>query len=217
MRFRDDRLLNLALAHRSHAAEARFHGTNERLEFLGDAVLGLVASDALYRQLHDRPEGDLARIKSVVVSEASLARIAQRLELNRYLLLGKGEEKSGGRMKRALLADAMEAVLGAHYLDSGLRGVQRFAERLLQPELDAVIAGRHQQDYKTLLQELAQKRFHTYPRYRVAQRRGPEHDQVFLMDVVIDGQTYGPGEGKSKKQAEQGAAEIAYEVLTTDS
>lgn len=212
VRFRDERLLNLALCHRSHAAEARV-ASNERLEFLGDAVLGLVVSQRLYRRLEGKPEGDLARVKSVVVSEESLAQVARQLSLDRYLLLGRGEERSGGRGKSALLADALEALIGACFLDSGLHAAERFVERVFAEEIENVIAGRHRQDYKTLLQEFSQKRFRAFPKYRVTERRGPDHDQVFSMDVVVAGRPYGPAEGKSKKQAEQRVARIAYAQL----
>ena len=212
VRFRDERMLNLSLCHRSYTAEACV-ASNERLEFLGDAVLGLVVSQWLYRRLEGKPEGDLARVKSVVVSEESLAQIARQLSVDRYLLLGRGEERSGGRGKSALLADALEALIGACYLDSGLHAAERFVERVFAEELENVIAGRHRQDYKTLLQELSQKRFRAFPRYRVTERRGPDHDQVFAMNVVVAGRPYGPAEGKSKKQAEQRVARIAYSQL----
>lgn len=212
VRFRDDRLLNLAFCHQSHAAEAG-SVSNERLEFLGDSVLGLIISQALYRRLAGRPEGDLARVKSVVVSEESLAQIASQIGIDRYLLLGRGEERSGGRGKKALLANALEALIGAFYLDSGLPAAQRFVERVFAAEIESVIAGRHRQDYKTLLQELSQKSFHTFPKYRVIDRRGPDHAQVFSMDVVVDGLSYGPADGNSKKQAEQRVARIAYSAL----
>jgi len=212
VRFRDERLMNLSLCHRSYTAEAGV-ASNERLEFLGDAVLGMVISQWLYRRLEGRPEGDLARVKSVVVSEESLAQIARQLSVHRYLLLGRGEERSGGRGKSALLADALEALIGACYLDSGLHAAERFVERVFADEIENVIAGRHRQDYKTLLQELSQKRFRAFPKYRVTERRGPDHDQVFSMDVVVAGRPYGPAEGKSKKQAEQRVARIAYSQL----
>lgn len=212
VRFRDERLIDLSLCHRSHAAEAGV-ASNERLEFLGDAVLGLVVSRWLYRRLEGRPEGDLARVKSVVVSEASLAQIARQLSVDHYLLLGRGEERSGGRGKSALLADALEALIGACFLDSGLQVAEQFVERFFADEIENVIAGRHRQDYKTLLQELSQKRFRVFPKYRVTERRGPDHDQVFSMNVVVAGRPYGPAEGKSKKQAEQRVARIAYSRL----
>ncbi len=210
--FRDERLLDMALCHRSHTAETGA-ASNERLEFLGDAVLGLVVSRWLYRRLDGRPEGDLARAKSVVVSEESLAQIARQIAVDRYLLLGRGEDRSGGRGKNALLADALEALIGACFLDSGLDAAGRFVERAFAQEIDNVIAGRHRQDYKTLLQELCQKRFRAFPKYRVNDRRGPDHDRVFSIDVVVAGRPYGPAEGKSKKQAEQRVARIAYSEL----
>ena len=209
VRFRDERLMNMALCHRSYTAEAGV-ASNERLEFLGDAVLGLVVSRWLYSRLEGRPEGDLARVKSVVVSEESLARVAGQIWVDRYLLLSRGEERSGGRGKHALLADALEALIGACYLDSGLHAAERFVERVFAEEIENVLSGRHRQDYKTLLQELSQKRFRAFPKYRVIERRGPDHEQVFSMDVVVAGQPYGPADGKSKKQAEQRVAQIAY-------
>lgn len=210
--FRDQRLLDMALCHRSHTAETGA-ASNERLEFLGDAVLGLVVSRKLYDRLDGRPEGDLARVKSVVVSEESLAQAARQLTVDRYLLLGRGEDRSGGRGKDGLLADAMEALIGACFLDSGLDAAERFVHRAFAAEIEDVIAGRHRQDYKTLLQELCQKRFRAFPKYRVNDRRGPDHDRVFSIDVVVAGQPYGPAEGRSKKQAEQRVARIAYSEL----
>lgn len=211
VRFRDERLLDMALCHRSRTAETGA-ASNERLEFLGDAVLGLVVSQWVYRRLDGRPEGDLARVKSVMVSEESLAQIARQIAVDRHLLLGRGEERSGGRGKNALLADALEALIGACYLDSGLRAAERFIERAFAEEFDHVIAG-HRQDYKTLLQELCQKRFRAFPKYRVNDRRGPDHDRTFAIDVVVAGRPYGPAEGRSKKQAEQRVARIAYAEL----
>lgn len=215
VRFRDERLLNLAFCHRSYATETG-SASNERLEFLGDAVLGLVVSQSLYLRLSDRPEGDLARVKSVVVSEERLSQIARQIAVDRYLLLGRGEERSGGREKNSLLADALEALIGACQLDCGLDIAERFVERIVAEEIESVIAGRHRQDYKTLLQELSQKRFRSFPKYRVTARCGPDHNQVFSMDVVVDGCSYGPADGKSKKAAEQQVARIAYSELVED-
>lgn len=212
VRFRDERLLDMALCHRSHTAETGA-ASNERLEFLGDAILGLVVSRRLYDLLDGRPVGDLARVKSVVVSEESLAQVARRIAVDRCLLLGRGEDRSGGRGKSALLADALEALIGACFLDAGPDAAARFVDRVFAEEIDDVIAGRHRQDYKTLLQELCQKRFREFPKYRVHDRRGPDHDRVFSIDVVVAGRPYGPAEGRSKKQAEQRVARIAYAEL----
>jgi ribonuclease-3 len=215
IKFRDVELLNLAFCHRSYANEqdARV-GNNERLEFFGDSVLGMVVAEYLYETLTDRPEGDLAKIKSFVVSEASLSAIARELRVDNFVLIGKGEEYSGGRSKRAILADALEAIIGAYFLDSGLREARRFVLRLLVPEITKVLEDRHEKDYKTLLQELAQKRFKSYPKYILSKKTGPDHDRVFWMDVEVGGQSYGPGKGSNKKQAEQAAAAVAYEKLT---
>ena len=224
VRFRSRELLNLAFSHRSFANEssgAQATGpvrtdNNEKLEFLGDAVLGLVVSETLFASLAGRTEGEMARVKSVVVSEASLARIAQQLGIQNYILIGRGEENSGGRSKRAILADATEALIGALYLDGGFAAASRFVRRLFEPEISAVLENRHQRDFKTLLQELVQKRYKTYPRYNLVQKSGPDHDRTFHVRVVIDRREYGEGAGKNKKEAEQNAAERAYLDLCSD-
>ena len=218
VRFRDLALLNLALCHRSYAHEAGAQGAapanNEKLEFLGDAVLGLAISDELFATSGQRTEGDLARVKSFVVSEEALFDWATRLDVSSYVLIGRGEELTGGRSKKAILADAMEAIIGAFYLDSGTTAAQEFVLRSLRPEIARVASNTHRQDFKTLLQQLAQKRFHSHPRYRVIKREGPDHDRTFTIAVQLGGHTYGPGSGKNKKAAEQQAAARAYAVLT---
>ena len=211
LRFRSLELLNLAFCHRSFANEqGGAVDNNEKLEFFGDSVLGLVVSEHLLLALPDRSEGELAKIKSFVVSEDSLSEIARRVRLDNFILIGKGEEYSGGRSKKALMADALEAVIGAYYLDSGFKAARTFIRELLIPEIDNVLADRHKKDYKTLLQEYVQKRFRSYPRYRVVQRKGPDHNKTFWIEVVVGKRTYGPGNGKNKKEAEQQAAAIAY-------
>lgn len=223
IRFRDLSLLNLALCHRSYAHEAGAHGSgrnapasgnNEKLEFLGDAVLGLAISDELFATSGPRTEGDLARVKSFVVSEEALFDWATRLDLSSYVLIGRGEELTGGRTKKAILADAMEAIIGAFYRDSGAAAAQEFVLRSLRPEIARVASKTHRQDFKTLLQQLAQKRYHSHPRYRVIKREGPDHDRTFWIAVQLAGHTYGPGSGKNKKAAEQQAAARAYAALT---
>ncbi len=215
VRFRSYELLNLAFSHRSYANENPDSvDNNEKLEFFGDSVLGLVVSEYLMLTLPDRSEGDMAKIKSFVVSEDSLAEIARRLRVDNFILIGRGEEYSGGRSKKALLADAMEAIIGAYYLDSGFRAVRSFIRQLLIPEINKVLEDRHRKDYKTLLQEHVQKRFKTYPRYRVVHRKGPDHNKTFWIEVAINRKVYGPGSGKNKKEAEQNAAEIAYLAIT---
>jgi ribonuclease III len=214
IRFRKIDLLNLAFSHRSFANEnPQEVDNNEKLEFLGDAVLGLVVNDYLFRVLTDRAEGELARIKSFVVSEGSLAGIAKEIRVDNFILIGKGEEYSGGRSKRALLADALEAIIGAYYLDSGLKPCRRFILRYIVPEINKVLEDKHKKDYKTLLQEHVQKRHKTYPRYTLAQKTGPDHDKTFWIEVHVNGETFGPGMGKNKKEAEQNAAGIAYREL----
>ena len=215
VRFRDTSLLNLALCHRSFAHEAG-PGTlanNEKLEFLGDAVLGLAISHELYATSGRRTEGELARIKSFVVSEDTLYEWATKLRLQDYLLIGRGEERSGGRGKKAIMADAMEATIGAYYLDAGGAAAQEFVLRHLRVEIHRVLSNTHRQDFKTLLQELAQKRFRSYPRYRVVRQEGPDHDRTFWIEVRLNGHVYGPGSGKNKKEAEQEAASHAYAAL----
>lgn len=217
IRFRRLELLNLAFSHRSYANEnADNVGNNEKLEFLGDAVLGLVVSEYLFNTLSDRNEGDLAKIKSFVVSEDSLADIAKSLRVDNFILIGKGEEYSGGRSKKAILADAMEAILGAYFLDSGFLPSRRFILRVLVPEINKVLEDRHRKDYKTLLQEYAQKRFKTYPKYILVEKTGPDHNKTFWIEVKINDMTFGPGKGKNKKEAEQNAASIAYATLIAE-
>ena len=214
IRFRRYDLLNLAFCHRSYTNEnQKINENNEKLEFLGDSVLGLVAAEYLFNLLPEKVEGDLARIKSFVVSEESLAEIALTLNVNEFLLIGKGEENSGGRLKKAILADCMEAVFGAYFLDNGFKECSRFILNLLIPQIDKVLNNRHKRDYKSLLQEFSQKNYKTYPKYQIIKKSGPDHNKTFWVEVDVNGSTYGPGEGKNKKEAEQNAAESAYKRL----
>ncbi|MCF7945816.1 MAG: ribonuclease III [Spirochaetia bacterium] len=214
IRFRKLEFLNLAFSHRSYANEQLEEiDNNEKLEFLGDSVLGLVISEYLYTELQDMVEGDFARIKSFVVSEDSLAEVAKRIKVDNYILIGKGEEYSGGRNKKAILADCMEAIIGAYYIDSGYKPVKTFILNYLVPEINKVLENKHKKDYKTLLQEFVQKNFKTYPKYSVVKRTGPDHNKIFWVNVVIHGKEYGPGKGKNKKEAEQEAAGLAYQIL----
>lgn len=217
LRFRRPDLLDLAFCHRSYVNETTEDiDNNERLEFLGDSVLGIVVADYLFRLLPDRPEGDLAKIKSHVVSEDSLADIALSLGIDAIVHVGKGEELSGGRKKKALLSDSMEAVIGAWYLDAGYDKAARFILRYLKGPIELVLADKHRKDYKTLLQETVQKRFHSYPKYILDRKTGPDHQRTFWMKVVVQGRTYGPGKGGNKKSAEQEAARMAYLALMGD-
>jgi len=213
IRFRSFGLLNLSFTHRSVSNESDQKINNERLEFLGDAILGAAAADMLYRNLGDRPEGELAKIKSVVVSEGVLSSVARELGIDALLVLGRGEELSGGRLKKALLADALEALIGAIYLDSGYESACAFVGSFIGQEIERVLENRHYRDYKTLLQEFCQRLYKKYPDYRLVSRSGPEHSRVFLAEVTVNGAVFGPAEGKSKKSAEREAARLAYEAL----
>lgn len=213
-KFRNGTLLNRALTHRSCVNEMpNVGGNNERLEFLGDAVLGLVTAARLFVALGDKPEGELARIKSFVVSEDTLSDVATGLGLDALLLVGKGEERSGGRTKKAILADALEAVFGAAYIDAGFDKAQDLVLSLINPEIDKVLTDRHRKDYKTLLQEYAQKWHHCYPEYQLDRKTGPDHDRTYWMTCALLGAVHGPASGKTKKDAEQAAAAIAYDAI----
>ena len=213
--FRDLRFLEMALRHRSFSNEGHHSPyNNERLEFLGDAVLGMTTAAYLYDSMLDKPEGDLAKIKSVVVSEMTLAPVALKLGIDKYLVLGHGEERSGGRHKKAILADALEAIIGAYYLDAGYVSAQKLVLSFIIPEIEKVHQNRHQKDYKTLLQELYQKQSKACPVYTVVKRSGPDHNMTFWISVSVGGCIYGPAAGKNKKEAEQAAAKIAYERLS---
>ena len=198
-------LLRQALTHKS--AEPEFGVvSNERLEFLGDAVLGLVVAEHLYRCHPDLAEGELTKLKAVAVSEPILARIARELDLGRYLLVSRGEEQTGGRERTSILADALEAVFAAVYLDRGLRAVRELILRLFSAHLDAIERHEYELDYKTLLQEKIQELHRTPPTYRVIAQSGPDHDRTFVAEVRVSDRVLGRGTGKSKKQAEQAAA-----------
>jgi ribonuclease-3 len=214
IRFRSQELLNLSFTHRSCGNEDPAKSlNNERLEFLGDAVLGLVAASCLYEALGEKAEGELARIKSYVVSEEVLSELALELKIDECILLGKGEEQSGGRAKKAILADATEALFGAYYLDSGFDAAFRFVRGLIEPEIAKVLQNRHHKDYKTMLQEYAQKYHRSYPLYRLVKKAGPDHDRTFWVSCEVAGAEYGPLSGKNKKEAEQSAAQAAYDAI----
>ena len=210
--FGDPELLDRAVAHRSWCAETPGQPSNERLEFLGDAVLGLVVTDHIFRTYPDLPEGELAKVRASVVSAAALADVAADLDLGEALLLGKGEDASGGREKPSILADALEAVIGAVYLDAGWGGAAEVVLGLLGDRIAEAAAGPGGQDYKTRLQELSARRLQDVPTYLVVDD-GPDHAKRFFATVVVGGSPRGKGEGRSKKQAEQAAARCAWEGL----
>ena len=211
-------LLNLAFTHRSFANEAmEAVDNNERLEFLGDSVLGMCVADWLFRNLPAKQEGDFSKIKSVVVSEDSLAMIARNLQVDKYLLIGKGEEFSGGRDKKALLADCMEALFAACYLDGGYDVAKEFVMRYLEPQIEAVLNFDYHRDYKTSLQEYMQKKWRKCPIYTLVKKTGPEHEFTFYVEVSVNGMSYGPAIGSNKKEAEQNAAKLAYDAVVVPS
>jgi ribonuclease-3 len=209
----DNELFERALSHRSWCAETPGSASNERLEFLGDAVLGLVVTDHLFRTYPALPEGELAKVRASVVNSAALAEVAASLDIGDALLLGKGEGQSGGREKPSILADAMEALIGAVYLDRGWRAADDLVMRLLGDRIEEAAAGPGGQDYKTRLQELCARRFDALPDYEVNDE-GPDHAKRFDAVVSVAGIRRGMGHGRSKKQAEQAAARIAWEQLT---
>ena len=212
-RFKSLALLNLSFVHRSISNETGSRLNNERLEFLGDSVLGVVCATLIYQKYPEKPEGELAKIKAIAVSEEVLSGIAKTLRINDALLLGKGEELSGGRDKKAILADTLEAVIGALYLDSGYKAVFSFVSRYFSQEIERITADEYLRDYKSVLQEICQRNFRAYPKYRLVRKSGPDHEHIFWMEVDAGGATYGPGAGKTKKAAEQEAARMACKTL----
>lgn len=213
--FQDRSLLDTALTHRSFVNENRRSdlSDNERLEFLGDAVLQLSVSDLLYRRFPDSSEGDLSRIRASLVTEQSLARLARHYDLGNYLLLGRGENLSGGRDKDSILADAFEAVIAAVFLEHGYEEMLVAVEDIIAPVLDAVTTAPGYNDFKSHLQEISHRLFQSAPQYRVVETSGPDHDRIYLVEVRVGAELKTTGSGKSKKEAEQLAAGRALEYL----
>lgn len=211
--FQNPRLLQHALTHRSYANENRLSEHNERLEFLGDAVLNLVVSEYLMRACPDSSEGVLSRFRSMIVSEPTLAVVGRRIGLGDHLLLGKGEEQTGGRNKDSLLADSLEALIAAVYLDAGKDAASSFIVRFFEEIIRATCSARETVDHKTALQELCQERLRVLPDYRVVSETGPDHQKRFEVELYIQGRLSGRGTGKSKKEAEQRAAKEALNKL----
>ncbi len=210
--FKDKTLLNKALTHSSYANEHKTTNIsyNERLEFLGDSVLSLIVSDYIYKKYSKFPEGDLTKLRAAVVCETSLAFISKKLKLGEYLLLGKGEEATGGRERTSILADALEALIGAIYLDSSFEYSKRFVIRILENEIiQASKVGDLFTDYKTKLQETLQKTSKSKIEYKIDKEEGPDHEKIFFMSAIVESKIYGRGWGRSKKEAEQMAAKEA--------
>lgn len=211
--FQDSTLLENALTHSSRANESRgkLH-SNERLEFLGDSILGMVVADHLYRNHPDLPEGDLTRTRASLVCEESLVEVAHELGLGEYLRLGKGESAGGGRERPSIQADAVEAVLAAIYLDGGIGSARKFIQKYI---LSREVAGLTKpRDHKTALQELVQRESGQVLQYRLTGEEGPDHNKRFFVEVMLNGRSVGSGSGHSKKEAEQMAAAAAIEALT---
>ena len=212
--FQDRSYLENALTHSSYANEnkGKSLGSNERLEFLGDSVLGMVVADYLYRNHPDMPEGELTRTRAALVCEESLVEVARKLELGSYLQLGKGEDAGGGRQRPSIQADAVEAVIAAVYLDGGIGSARKLITKFIltnnQRELDG-----GSRDYKTALQELVQRESGQVLKYRLTGEEGPDHDKRFFVEVDLNGNTVGAGKGHSKKEAEQMAAKAAIAKL----
>ena len=213
--FADPALWEMALTHRSYAFEQGLTVTNERLEFLGDAVLGLVITDLAFGQFPDLSEGELAKLRAATVKMSTLASVARQLDLGALVRLGRGEEMSGGRDKASILADCMEAVLGAFYLDKGLEETRTLIERLFWPRMEAYARGEGDRDHKMSLQELASRQLGVAPEYRVSSQ-GPDHAKEFTATVFLRGEPYGSGRGRSKKEAEQQAAQEALGKIAAD-
>lgn len=212
--FRDPLLCEIALTHKSWMNETQESNRtdNERFEFLGDAVLALVTSDILMKRFPDQPEGELSKARAAIVNEAGLARVADGLALGQWIFLGRGEEQAGGRQKRSLLANAFEALLGAVYLDGGFQSAFSVAERLLAPII-ADVPSATNKDFKSRLQELAQARLQMAPSYTVLSEQGPDHAKTFEVAILIGDKEYGRAFGRSKKEAQQNAAERALAVM----
>ncbi len=214
--FLNKALLNQALTHSSYAHEVKQKGVfdNERLEFLGDAVLKIVVSEYIFNKFPGRSEGDLTKIRAVVISDETLAIVSRRLKIGSYLLLGANERRSGGRERRSNLANAFEAIIGAIYLDGGIGKARDLILDFLRGETEKISRVGYIGDFKSALQELVQKKGWGLPNYRVIKETGPKHKKVFYIQARIKGKAFGEGRGFSKKEAEQEAAKRAYQRLT---
>jgi len=217
-RFRNRFLLNQSLTHKSYANEkckSKFND-NERLEFLGDSVLGIVVSKILYDDYPDRDEGVLTRYKSQLVSGATLGHIARDLQIGEFLLLGKGEDCSGGRRHSSNLICALEAIIGAIYMDGGLAPSFKFISRIFKNQLQLVKEGKGSKDYKSIFQQVALRKFKIVPSYKIVSEIGPDHKKHFIVEALIMGKRYGVGSGPNKKKAEQESAKEALSIIGQD-
>ncbi len=214
----DPALLHLALCHSSYANEREDCESfgNERLEFLGDAIVGFTVTDYLYQEYADLREGQLSKIKSVVVSKRILAQRTQSLELGQYLLLGKGEEQTGGRTRFSILGNLFESIVAAIHLSCGIDSSKEFIIEQLEEEIEKAVRGESIVDHKSILQERIQKEHGVLPNYQLVSAEGPDHDKDFVIEVFVRNQKIGRGEGKSKKRAEKSAAKNALELIESN-
>ena len=211
--FKNISLLQNALTHSSYANE-RWHNSllsNERLEFLGDSILGMLVAEYLFRNFPDRPEGELTRMRADMVCEKTLAGVAEKIHLGQHLLLGHGEEQGGGRSRESILADAVESVIAASFLDGGMEAALHFIKTFILVEVP--VSQLHNMDYKTKFQELVQQKKNQVLSYKLVAETGPDHDKHFEVSVSLNGKEVGQGEGRSKKRAEQEAARLAIAKL----
>lgn len=214
-KFKNKVLLRKALTHSSYANEqrARHLQNNERLEFLGDSVLGFVTADYLYNEFPDLPEGELTKLRAAIVCEQALYEVAKELGIDSAICLGHGEESSGGRQRPSILADAVEALLGAIYLDGGIEPARDFVMSFIPKSAEKARQGRMFKDYKTTLQEIVQKNRQETLEYRLAGTSGPDHDKTFSMELLLNSNVFAEGTGRSKKEAEQMAAKQALALM----
>jgi ribonuclease-3 len=209
--FKDAALARTAMTHRSylHANPGRSGESNERMEFLGDSVVGLAVNEFLYNKFPKLREGELTKMKSLLVSRVILSRAATVMGLGQFVLLSEAEDESGGRNRASILADTLEGIIGAVYLDGGLEPARKLTERLLLREVHEILSDANLANYKSMLQEYVQGEFKTHPQYRISSENGPDHQKLFAVEVVVNGRTLGRGHGSNKKEAEQEAARDA--------
>jgi ribonuclease-3 len=213
-KFKNKILLRKALTHRSYLNNnMKRNESNERLEFLGDAVLDLIVGEEFYKMFPDKDEGDLTKLKSFFVNQEALANKARQMNLNQFILLGEGEDQSGGRNRDTILSDALEALVGAIYLDKGLAKVKKFIKQFIINDVKKFRNKPIPINYKSKLLEFIQDTTQTIPKYRIINERGPDHNKTFTVEVLVDGRSYGIGKGKSKKKAEHNAAQAAISKI----
>lgn len=216
-RFNNKSVLNHALTHRSYVNETGVHvQDNERLEYLGDSVLALVVNEYLYRHFDEYPEGKLAKIKSAAVSERTLASMARKMNLGSFIQMGKGEENSGGRERSSILSNTLEAIIGAIYLDSGLKESRKFILGRIKDDIDIIDNLSYMRDPKTTLQEIVQKKYKERPQYVIIEEKGPDHEKEFFIDLIVNDKKIAQGHGSSKRKAEMDAARSALKDLNLD-